>query len=74
MGLGYGMAKPVLSSQFQGVSTGLCEDRAELALPVLILGPSVYRDMRGTTTLLSPSWGVPTTLHTSPLQLGLCRV
>ena len=68
------MAKPMLSSQLQGISTGLCVDRAELALPVLILRPDVYRDMRGTTLLPSPSWGVTMTLHTPLLQLGLCRV
>lgn len=48
-------------------------DGAELALPVLILGPDVYRDLRGTTVLPSPSWGVTMTLHTPPLQLGLLQ-
>lgn len=54
--------------------TGLCVDGAELALPVLLLGPDVYQDLRGTTVLPSPSWGVTMTLHTPLLQLGLCRV
>lgn len=68
------MAKPVHSSQLQGISTGLCVDRAELPLSVPILGPDVYRDMRDPTALPSPSWGLTMTLCAPSLQLGLCRV